>query len=214
MRQSKLRALGLAVGLFVAVYAPAFVVTALVRPRIELAIPLVIAISFAIALILILLLARRKTSIAEFGLKISNVRWTAIAIAFGLCVGLTATFLTHLFPSKPPFDVSRLSLWMIALYFIIGSSIQEEVIFRGLIQTVLERQMSNFAFFRHSLSCAVIYAAVLFGVIHLESGILVATGAFVLGLVAGELRRRSGSLVPAIIVHALFNAADAFWSYN
>jgi membrane protease YdiL (CAAX protease family) len=26
-----------------------------------------------------------------------------------------------------------------------------------------------------------------------------------LGLVAGELRRRSGSLLPAIVVHALFN---------
>src|SRR5260370_23409847 len=202
MTLSKLPALGLAIGLFVVVYAPAFVVTAVVRPHIELAIPLVIASSFAIASILILLLARRKkTNIADFGFKIPNVRWTAIAIAFGMCVGLEVTFLSHLFPSKPPFDLSRLTPWMIALYFIIGSSIQEEVIFRGLIQTVLEQQTRTFAFFRRSLSCAVIYTAALFGVIHFESGVLVTIGAIVLGLVAGELRRRSGSLVPAIIVH-------------
>ena len=46
----------------------------------------------------------------------------------------------------------------------------------------------------------------------LGAGAVVATGAIVLGLVAGELRRRSGSLLPAVILHALFNAADAFWS--
>jgi len=37
----------------------------------------------------------------------------------------------------------------------------------------------------------------------------VALGAVVLGLLAGELRRASGSLLPAIIVHAIFNCADA-----
>jgi len=82
--------------LFVVVYAPAFVVTAVVRPNIELAIPLIIAISFALTSILILLLARRKTNIAEFGFKIANVRWTAIAIAFGMCAELAVTFLSHL----------------------------------------------------------------------------------------------------------------------
>jgi membrane protease YdiL (CAAX protease family) len=63
-----------------------------------------------------------------------------------------------------------------------------------------------------SLSGAVVFSAVLFGVIHLESGAIVALGALILGFVAGELRRRSGSLLPAIIVHALCNASDAFWA--
>ena len=63
-----------------------------------------------------------------------------------------------------------------------------------------------------SLSDAVAFSAVLFGVIHLESGAIVALGAIMLGLVAGELRRRSGSLLPAIIVHALCNASDTFWT--
>lgn len=211
MMWSKLCAIVVGVGLFVAVYAPAFVVTALVRPRVEVAIPLIIAISFTIALILIFLLARRPVGIAEFGFKVSNTRYTAIAIGFGLAAGLAVTFACHLFPSKPPFDVSRLTPWMIALYFIIGSSIQEEVIFRGLIQSLLERQMITLSAFGASLSGAVIYSAALFGVIHLGAGAVVSMGAIVLGLIAGELRRRSGSLLPAIIVHAFFNAADAFW---
>ena len=62
------------------------------------------------------------------------------------------------------------------------------------------------------LSGAVAFSAALFGVIHLESGAIVALGAIVLGFIAGELRRRSGSLLPAIIAHALCNAPDAFWA--
>jgi membrane protease YdiL (CAAX protease family) len=42
-------------------------------------------------------------------------------------------------------------------------------------------------------------------------GAVVALGAVILGLVAGELRRGSGSLLPAMIVHACFNCVDAVW---
>jgi membrane protease YdiL (CAAX protease family) len=95
---------------------------------------------------------------------------------------------------------------MLWLYFGVGASIQEEVIFRGLLQSFLEqRWITLFLVFGASLSPAVLFAATLFGIIHLGSGPIVLAGAIVLGLVAGELRRRSGSLLPAVIVHALFN---------
>jgi membrane protease YdiL (CAAX protease family) len=61
------------------------------------------------------------------------------------------------------------------------------------------------------MSAAVLFAATLFGVIRFESGASVAVGAIVLGLVAGELRRRSGSLLPAVILHALFNGVALLW---
>jgi membrane protease YdiL (CAAX protease family) len=213
MKFPKPQALGVGIGLFVAVYVPAFVTTGLVRPRIEIAIPLVIGITFSVALILMCLLVRRPAGIAEFGFSIPNSRYVAIASTLGLTLGLAVTWLSHLMPSKPPFDVSGFAPWMITLYFVIGSPIQEEIIFRGLIQSMLERRwMITFSVFGGSLSGAVAFTAALFGIIHLEAGVVVATGAIVLGLVAGELKRRSGSLLPAVIVHALFNAADAFWS--
>jgi len=204
---------GIGIGLFLAVYIPAFGTTALVRPRVEIAIPLIIAITSLVAFTLVLLLARPPAGIAEFGFRIPNTRYLAIGTALGLTLGVAVTFLSYLFPSKPPFDVSRLAPWMIGLYFIIGSPIQEEIIFRGLIQSMLERRwMITFSVFGDSLSGAVAFTAALFGIIHLEAGVAVAIGAIVLGLIAGELRRRSASLLPAIVVHALFNAADAFWS--
>src|SRR6266566_4560480 len=212
MRLPKLKALGIGVGLFVVVYVPAFVTTALVRPRVEIAIPLIIAITSLVAFTLVLLFARPPAGIAEFGFHIPQSRYVVSATVFGLTIGLAVTLLSHLLPSKPPFDVSGLAPWMIGLYFIIGSPIQEEIIFRGLIQSMLERRwMITFSVFGGSLSGAVAFTAVLFGIIHLEAGVAVATGAITLGLVAGELRRRSGSLLPAIMVHAVFNAADAFW---
>jgi membrane protease YdiL (CAAX protease family) len=61
------------------------------------------------------------------------------------------------------------------------------------------------------VSAAVLFAAILFGIVHLGSGVAVFVGALLLGLLAGELRRRSGSLVPAIIVHVLFNIPGLIW---
>jgi CAAX amino terminal protease family. len=213
MKFSALKAIGLGLGLFVVVYAPAFVTTALVRPPIDIAIPLIIAMTLLVTLFLMFLLAQSLASIAEFGFRIPHSRYLAVATVFGLGLGMAVTFLGHLFPSKPPFDVSHFAPWMIGLYFIIGSSIQEEIIFRGLIQSTLERRwVITFPVFGGSLSGAVVFTALLFGIIHLGVGAVVTIGALVLGLVAGELRRRSTSLLPAIVVHALFNAADAFWS--
>jgi hypothetical protein len=122
MKFPKLKALGFGIELFVAVYVPAFMTTALVRPRIEIAIPLIIGITFCIALILVFLLARRPTGIAEFGFSIPNSRYTVIAGAFGLTFGLAVTSLSRLFPSRPPFDLSGFKPWMIGLYFVIGFS--------------------------------------------------------------------------------------------
>jgi len=213
MKRSIPQALGIGIGLFLAVYVPAFVTTALVRPRLEIAIPLIIAVTFLVAFILIFVLARPPAGIAEFGFKIPKARYVANVAALGLVLGAVVTFLCHLFPSKPPFDASGFPRWMIGLYFILGASIQEEIIFRGLIQTMMERKLTDaLSVAGDSVSSAVIFTALLFGIIHLEAGALVAIGAIVLGLAAGELRRRSGSLVPAIVVHMLFNAADAFWS--
>jgi len=207
---SKLKALGLGAGLFVAVYFPAFIATALVRPRIELGIALIIAITLLIAILLVFLLARTRGGFAEFGFRIPSSRYVVVALASGLVLGVVAAFLNHLFPSKPPFDVSGFGPWKIWLYFVVGASIQEEVIFRGLIQSMVEKRWAAiFSICGASISGAVAFTAVLFGLVHLEVGLLVAVGAIMLGLGAGELRRRSGSLLPAIIVHALFNCADA-----
>ena len=53
--------------------------------------------------------------------------------------------------------------------------------------------------------------AVLFGASHLVVGPVTAVAALLLGIAAGELRLSSASLLPAVIVHALFNLCGVFW---
>gem|GEM_PF-657436 len=209
-----IKAVTITLGLFVAVYVPAFAVTALLRPRIEVAIPLVIFISAGIAFALILLFSKLSDDVGEFGLSVPCSKYVWLALAFGTPLGLITGWVTQLFPSVPPYDVSRFTVLMIVSYFVIGASIQEEIIFRGLLQTMFQRIFNgSLIVIKLLVGYSVIAVALLFGLIHLPEGLAVAFCALVLALIAGELRKRSASIVPAIIVHMLFNAGSAAFAF-
>ena len=207
-----LKALGVVFLLFLAVYLPTFFVVSLIRPRAQVAIPLVIGLSLTIAF-LVVCLSSRADGLSRFGFQLSSGHFTWIAVALAVPTGLALTFLVSRFPQANPLGDVSLRPWMVFLYFIVGSPIQEEVIFRGLLQSTLARSVGlSLPVFGTSVSFAVLAVAALFGLIHLAVGIATAIAAFVLGILAGELRRRSSSLIPAIILHAIFNAFSAIWS--
>jgi membrane protease YdiL (CAAX protease family) len=212
MKLLRFKALGLVVLLFLGVYAPTFAAVGLAKPNPQVAIPLIIVFSLAIALTFIYLLYSHAHSFSQFGFKGSSYGYLWTAVALGVPTGLLLTFIASRFDSTNPFGNVSLRPWMIFLYFIVGTPIQEEVIFRGLLQTVLERRVATgFAILGTTISSAVVTIAILFGLIHLAIGVATAIAAFVLGLLAGELRRRSSSLLPAIVLHAIFNAFSTIW---
>lgn len=173
---------------------------------------MVIIISLGVACVLMVLLSKRPRRLAEFGFGPSRREFLWLALLFGAVLGLIVGWLSALFPVKPPYDVSKLAPVLIVTYFVVGASVQEEIIFRGLLQTLVERFFKgDVRFFGHALGTAVIVVAVLFCLIHIPEGPVVALGALLLGLIAGELRKRSASLLPAIAVHALFNLAGAIF---
>jgi membrane protease YdiL (CAAX protease family) len=100
----------------------------------------------------------------------------------------------------------------IIVFVWIFSSFCEEILVRGLLQTLLSRTANAGAAIRHWLSMPVLVSGLFFGAMHLalipQMGravapvILMAT---FLGLVAAHYREKTGSLLPAFIVHALFN---------
>jgi membrane protease YdiL (CAAX protease family) len=106
-------------------------------------------------------------------------------------------------------------LQIVVTVWIIASTC-EEVLYRGLIQSFLEPlRVHGLDVFGVRLSLPVIAAALLFGCMHImlltagADGFLVGGivgTAIVVGLMAGYYREKSGSLVPAILVHMLFNA--------
>lgn len=85
-----------------------------------------------------------------------------------------------------------------ALSIAVAGPLAEELMFRGVIQTRLEQAMPVWA--------AVVLQAVLFGVAH-GTPVQMAY-AFLLGLVFGFLRSRTGSILPGFAAHAAFNAMN------
>lgn len=204
------KALGTLLLLFAGAYGPAFLAVTLLKLRPFKAVPVIIVISAAAAILLIDVVSGRAGGFAQFGFRFCHYRYIAAAIVFGAPIAWALTILVNHLSSGPPQPEMSLRPWMMFLYFVVGAAIQEEVIFRGLLQTTLARQIpATLSFFGTSLSYAAIIVALLFGLIHLEVNPITAAAAFVLGLLSGELRHRSGSLLPAILVHAVFNAFAA-----
>lgn len=85
-----------------------------------------------------------------------------------------------------------------ALAVAVSAPLAEELVFRGIIQSRLERAMPVWI--------AIVLQAALFGFIH---GTPVQIGyAFVIGVIFGILRWRTGSILPTIAAHAVFNAMN------
>jgi len=101
------------------------------------------------------------------------------------------------------------------LFIWIWSSVVEELLFRGFIQSYLETTSNHlFKIGKAVISGAVFFSALFFGALHLfllmqgmsvffVAGIF--ANAFLLGLVAGYYREKTGSLWPAIFLHIIFN---------
>jgi membrane protease YdiL (CAAX protease family) len=206
---SSLKRAGFALILFAAVYAPAFAIVAWLHPSVQITIPLIIILSAGLAMLSMAFLTRTK-GIAEFGVAKSPAAYVIAATLAGIVVGGTLAYLAALYPAPAPLDLSKLPPWMSFVYFALAAPVQEELIFRGLLQTAMARAVPEPGGF-WAFHFPVAFVAALFGVVHLGSGIVVAASAVLLGLIAGELRRMSGSLAPPILFHALLNAASALW---
>ena len=100
----------------------------------------------------------------------------------------------------------------IIVFVWIYASICEETLVRGLLQTLLSRTANAGAAIRHWLSMPVVVSGLFFGAMHLvlvkqigAKAVPVILLAICLGLIAAHYREKTGSLLPAFIVHALFN---------
>ncbi len=98
------------------------------------------------------------------------------------------------------------------------SSFCEETLVRGLLQTLLARSAEAAG---RGMSMPVLVSGLFFGAMHLmlirligPAAIPIVLMAKYLGLVAAYYKEKTGSLLPAILLHALFNIAGTlpFWT--
>jgi len=86
-------------------------------------------------------------------------------------------------------------LYVVFLSICIQPAIIEELTFRGIFLTTLERKFSTFD--------SIMISAVLFVLVHFAFGSLIHL--LLIGILTGYLRVASGSLIPCIILHFFHN---------
>jgi membrane protease YdiL (CAAX protease family) len=159
--------------------------------------------------------ATRRAGLRAESLSSSVWRWSLVAGGLGLAASIALFILSHRlirWPQPPPSDLSHVpfitllpSLIMSAMVAGIG----EEAGFRGYMQGPLER--------RYGPAVAIAITSIVFGLAHLTHGAFLPAILFDIGWGAlyGLLTYRSGSIVPAIVLHSSADALEfiAAWKF-
>ena len=154
-------------------------------------------------------------------LRFGSVKRTLILIlAIPIVVTIILTLLTIIYSvvwigifGEPSINTDMGTYWEsssidIALLFLsvaIVTPIVEELMFRGYILDAINR--------KHSDWTAIIWSSILFFLPHLLGGFFYAGSALIGGLIYGWIRVRTGSLLPSIACHMVWNMLALIWTY-
>ncbi|TQS41435.1 CPBP family intramembrane glutamic endopeptidase [Cryptosporangium phraense] len=143
---------------------------------------------------------------SAFGVRRTSRRWILIGLAAGLVALVVANLLSTLILSlfDLPTDTQQsyadaagggvVPAILSALFLGVLTPIGEEFLFRGVVATVL---------LRYGALIGVVGSALIFAAMHGPNIVFVT--ALVVGLIAAELRRRSGSVWPGVVAHLVNN---------
>lgn len=148
-------------------------------------------------------------------------RWVDVLLLFVVAIGVCPAILdltVHIWQAIRPLQslephatlqalhdestsmVTAVLLWTGAA---VVAPVAEELFFRGLLQTTLVSVL-------RSRVLAVVVTAALFGLVHWAQFYTI-PALFVLGLLLGYAYEKTGSLLPAILIHSLFNLKTLIW---
>lgn len=157
---------------------------------------------FTLVFLLLFFPLRRKNPLREFQLQPIPPLAAAGAVSIAPVLYGAVTLVLSLLPAAWMADYAQASAalndtgLLPFLSVALAAPVVEEVIFRGLIQSRLAHALPGWP--------AVVLSALLFALCH---GQPVWMGyAFVLGMVLGIMAWRTGSILPSILTHIVFNA--------
>ena len=179
----------------------------------------VVSVSIIISCVLLTIM-----SVLIIRLKGGNTRQYLALTPFSLSVGMALLGILLLFMigsqgvtywlGKTPLDFvdplyqSVSSVWLLILAIVIVAPVYEEVVFRGLLWSVIAEQFSE----QRGAIVASMVTSFIFAIIHLQYGIYEISTIMVLALIFCYARVKSGSLLLPILLHILNNGA-AMWQY-
>ncbi len=173
--------------------------------------------------LILMIVINRGVDFNKYGFRLSgslniwkSVLYSPILFIVSLVIGgVFAVVITAIAGPTPTYNFGDMTLLQTIIKVWILASIGEEIIFRGLILTYLSSRIyTSFSLFRLRITHATLISAIFFSLVHfmlLTKGAggaqmaFIAVMTFILGLGAGYFREKTGSLVPAIIMHVLFN---------
>jgi membrane protease YdiL (CAAX protease family) len=152
---------------------------------------------------------------ADTGLIINGSDWWGVPAGMGLQVAIaivTAPIIVWIWPDGPPSqsvaEVAESSETLIEQLLIltvvaVGAPIIEEMVFRGMLLSILTRSLSRWP--------AILVSAAVFAAVHLfdPNAIAVIPGLFLLGTVLGWVAIKRGDLSLAIALHSGINLLAA-----
>ena len=169
------------------------------------------------SIVLIFLLSKR--AISSYGFRLAESRYLKQSIINGstaaIIIGICSVIFSELFPDINTGPADEFSFIQIIIFVWIYASICEEFLSRGLVQSFLSPLVRyRIRIFNFHISLPILVGALFFGLKHFG---LLTTGAdllfvcfivffgIIVGIMAGYYREISGSIIPAIIIHMLFN---------
>ena len=102
-------------------------------------------------------------------------------------------------------ESSSIDIALLFLSVAIVTPIVEELMFRGYILDAINR--------KHSDWTAIIWSSILFGLLHFLGGAFYIGSALIGGIIYGWIRVRTGSLLPSIACHMVWNMLALIWTY-
>ena len=139
--------------------------------------------------------------IPVFAMIVDNIAVLIYAIAFIFFFGEPTT-ITEL-PGGTSWDSSPVALILTFISICILTPISEELLFRGYILDALNRL--------HGKWPAIIISSIIFGMVHFDPFTM--GMATIGGVIYGWIRMRTGSLVPGIVAHSMWNTMALMFTY-
>jgi membrane protease YdiL (CAAX protease family) len=143
--------------------------------------------------------ALRRLGVRSF--RPSAIGWMfAAAGVYIALAAIYAIFITQ--PKQEDIASSFGPVWVQVLLIVLCASISEEVCFRGMVFSGIRERLPWLA--------AALASGVVFGSLHVFTGITAVPPLIIFGTVLALLYERTGSIIPGVILHALNNTAALF----